>query len=53
MNIETKVKELVKENKNEIVKFAQKIVQTPSFSTKEGNLVNLIKKRCKKLVLMK
>lgn len=42
--IKLKIKELAKKYEKDIVKFAQKIVQTPSFSTKEEGLVKLIKK---------
>ena len=42
--IKLKIKELAKKYEKDIVKFAQKIIQTPSFSTKEEDLVKLIKK---------
>jgi len=47
--IQLKIRELAKKYQKDIVKFAQKIIQTPSFSTKEGNLVNLIKKEMEKV----
>jgi len=47
--IKLKIKELAKKYEKDIVKFAQKIIQTPSFSTKEEDLVKLIKKEMQKV----
>jgi len=35
---------LQKKYEKDIVKFAQKIIQTPSFLTKEGELIKLVKR---------
>jgi len=47
--MEEKIKELVKKYENDIIKFAQEIVQTKSYSGEEGNLVKLLENKMKEL----
>ncbi|MEF3280825.1 MAG: YgeY family selenium metabolism-linked hydrolase [Elusimicrobiota bacterium] len=42
--MDKKVKELAEKYKKDIINFAVKMIKTPSFSTKEGDLVRLIEK---------
>jgi acetylornithine deacetylase/succinyl-diaminopimelate desuccinylase-like protein len=42
-------KEFAKKYEKDSVKFAQKIIQTPSFSTKEEELIKLVKREMEKV----